>query len=147
MSKPLIKEMIEQICLSLALKGCNRDPSNRLALTILDNSVETILKFYAVSYGLLKEAEINSSEAFVSILDKIKNQNKIVSYEENDIIKYHNILEEFHSKDNFMIENGIIDEYIILAKILLARLYGYRASKLEWENMVGEVRSRYSKYS
>jgi hypothetical protein len=135
-----INEMVEQICLSVALKGSNRDLSNRLALTILDNSVEIILKFYAGSHGLLKENEINSQEAFVFILDKIKDQNKIVNYEEKDIIRYHQMLDEFRSKDNITIKDSIIDEYVILAKILLAKLYDYRASKLEWEKMVEEVR-------
>ncbi|TLX94973.1 MAG: hypothetical protein E6K91_04730 [Thaumarchaeota archaeon] len=127
----LIKEMVEQICLSLALRGSNRDPTNRFALTILNNTVEIILKFYAASHGLLKGSEINSQEAFVSILDKIKDQNKIANHEKKDITKYHEILVEFHIKDNFMIEDNIIDEYVVLAKILLARLYDYRASKIE----------------
>ena len=136
----LIKEMVEQICLSLALRGSNRDPTNRFALTILNNTVEIILKFYAASHGLLKGSEINSQEAFVSILDIIENQNKIVNYEKKDITKYHKILVEFHTKDNFRIEDNVIDEYVILAKILLARLYDYRASKIEWEKMIEKVR-------
>jgi len=136
----LIKEMAEQICLSLALRDSNRDPTNRFALTILNNTVEIILKFYAVSHGLLKGSEINSQEAFVSILDKIKDQNKIANHEKKDITKYHKILVEFHIKDNFRIEDNVIDEYVILAKILLARLYDYRASKIEWEKMIEEVR-------
>ena len=136
----LIKEMVEQVCLSLALRGSNRDPTNRFALTILNNTVEIILKFYAASHGLLKGSEINSQEALVSILDKIKDQNKIANHEKKDITKYHEILVEFHIKDNFMIEDNIIDEYVVLAKILLARLYDYRASKIEWEKMIEEVR-------
>jgi len=135
----LVKEMVEQVCLSLALRGSNRDPTNRFALTLLNNTVEIILKFYAASHGLLKGSEINSQEALVSILDKIKDQNKIVNYEKKDIIKYHKILDEFHIKDNFRIEDNVIDEYVILAKILLARLYDYRASKIEWEKMIEEV--------
>ena len=137
----LIKELVEQICLSLALKGSKRDPSNRLALTILDNTIEMILKSYAVS-NFLKEDEFISDEVFVFILDKIKEQNKVVGYEENDIIRYHKILDEFHVKDNFTVEDSIIDEYAVLAKILLARLYNYRASKLEWNIMVEKVRTR-----
>jgi len=136
----LIKEMAEQVCLSLALRGSNRDPTNRFALTILNNTVEIILKFYAASHGLLKGSEINSQEAFVFILDKIKDQNKIVNYEEKDIIRYHHILNEFRNKDNFTIKNNVIDEYVILAKILLAKLYDYRASKIEWDKMVDDAR-------
>lgn len=137
--KPLIREMVEQICLSLALKGSNRDPTNKLALTILDNTVEIILKFYASYYGLIKDREMNLHDAFFSILDKIKEQNKIVDYEEKDIIKHHKMLEEFHSTDNFTIQDSVIDEYVILAKILLARLYNYRATNLEWNDMVEDM--------
>lgn len=118
----LINEMIEQICLSVALKSGNRDQGNRLALTILDNAVEIILKFYAGSCGLLKDNEIKSQNAFIFILDKIRDENKIVNFEEERIIRYHQILDEFRSKDNFMIKDSDIDEYVMLAKILLARL-------------------------
>ncbi|MGH9999417.1 MAG: hypothetical protein ACRD90_06115 [Nitrosopumilaceae archaeon] len=133
--------MAEQLCLSLALKDSKRDLGNKLALTILDNTVEMILKYYAVSNNFLKEDEIDSQDAFAFILDKIKNQNKVVSYEENNIIRYHKILDEFHIKDNFTVQDSIIDEYVILAKILLARLYDYRASKLEWDKTVDKVRT------
>jgi len=124
------------------LKGSHRDPTNKLALIILDNTVEIIIKFYASCYGLIKDREINSQDAFFSVLNKIKDQNKIVDYEEKDIIKYHKMLEEFHSRDNFTIQDSIIDEYVMLAKILLARLYNYRATKLEWNNMAEDMRRR-----
>ena len=137
----VIKKVVEQLCLSLALKDSKRDPGNQLALTILDNTVEIILKFYAVSNNILKEDELDSQDAFVFILDKIKEQNKIVSFEENDIIRYHKILDEFNVKDNFIIEESTIDEYAVLAKILLARLFDYRATKLEWDIMVDKVRT------
>jgi len=141
-TKPLIKEIVEQICLSLELKGSHRDPTNKLALIILDNAVEIIIKFYASYYGLIKDREMNSQDAFFSILDKIKDQNKIVDYEEKDIMRYHKMLEKFHSTDNFTIPDSIIDEYVILAKILLARLYNYRATKLEWNSMAEDIRRR-----
>lgn len=133
----LVKEMIEQICISLLLKQSKSDPSNRLALIILDNVVEAALKSYANIHGLLKKRKVTSDEAFSSILDKVKDQNKIVSSEKNDIQKYHRIRNELYRGTNFtMVKDSIIDEYVVLAKILLGRLYDFRASKLEWKKMV-----------
>jgi hypothetical protein len=133
----VVMEMIEQICISLLLKQSKSDPSNRLALIILDNVVEVALKSYANIHGLLKKREVTSDEVFSSILDKVKEQNKIVNSEKNDIRKYHKIRNELYRGTNLtMIKDSIIDEYVVLAKILLGRLYDFRASKLEWKKMV-----------
>ena len=133
----LVKEMIEQICISLLLKQSKSDPSNRLTLIILDNVVEVALKSYANIHGLLKKRNITSDEVFSSILEKVKGQNKIVNSEKNDIQKYHRIRNKlYHGTNLTEVKDDIIDEYVVLAKILLGRLYDFRASKLEWEKMV-----------
>lgn len=133
----LVKEMIEQICISLLLKQSKSDPGNRLALIILDNVVEIALKSYANIHGLLKNRNIMSDEVFSSILEKVKNQNKIVNSEKNDIQKYHKIRNKLYDGTNLTeVKDNIIDEYVVLAKILLGRLYDFRASKLEWEKMI-----------
>ena len=133
----LVKEMIEQICISLLLKQSKSDPSNRLALIILDNVIEVALKSHANIHGLLKKKKITSDEVFSSILDKMTDQNKIVNSEKNDIQKYHRIRNELYRGTKLiMIKDSIIDEYVVLAKILLGRLYDFRASKLEWKKMV-----------
>ena len=142
----LVNEMIEQICISLLLKQSRSDPSNRLALIILDNVVEVALKSYANIHGLLKKREVTSDEVFSSILDKVKDQNKIVNSEKNDIQKYHKIRNELYRGANLTsIKDGIIDEYVVLAKILLGRLYDFRASKLEWEKMVTDTKRNLAK--
>ena len=128
----LVKEMIEQICTSLLLKQSKSDPSNRLALIILDNVVEVALKSYANIHGLLKKREVMPDEVFSSILRKVKDQNKIVNSEKNDIQKYHRIRNKlYHGTNLTEVKDDIIDEYVVLAKILLGRLYDFRASKLE----------------
>jgi len=133
----LVKEMVEQICISLLLKQSKSDPSNRLALIILDNVIEVALKSHANIHGLLKKKKITSDEVFSSILDKMTDQNKIVNSEKNDIQKYHRICNELYRGTKLiMIKDSIIDEYVVLAKILLGRLYDFRASKLEWKKMV-----------
>jgi len=133
----LVKEMIEQICISLLLKQSKSDPSNRLALIILDGVVEVALKSYANIHGLPKKRKVTSDEVFSSMLEKVKNQNKIVNSEKNDIQKYHSICNNLYRGTNLTeVKNDIIDEYVVLAKILLGRLYDFRASKLEWKKMV-----------
>ena len=133
----MVKEMIEQICISLLLKQSKSDPSNRLALIILDNVVEVALKSYANIHGFLKKKAVTSDEVFSSILDKVKDQNKIVNSEKNGIQKYHRIRNELHRGTKLVVvKDDIIEEYVVLAKILLGRLYDFRASKIEWEKMV-----------
>ena len=133
----LVKEMIEQICISLLLKQSKSDPSNRFALIILDNVVEVALKSYANIHGLLKKRKVTSNEVFSFILEKVKGQNKIVNSEKNDIQKCHMIRNELYRGTNLTeVKDYIIDEYVVLAKILLGRLYDFRASKLEWKKMV-----------
>jgi len=139
--KALIKEIVEQVCVSLVLKEGKLDSSNRLALIILDNAVEVALKSYASYHSLLKDSKVTSQEAFSSILGIIKDQNKIVNSEEKDIQKYHKIRNELYQGANLAtVKDSVIDEYIVLAKILLARLYDFRGSKLEWEKMTSDAR-------
>ena len=141
--KALIKEVVEQICASLVLKQGKLESGNRLALIILDNAVELTLKSYASYHSLLKGSKI-TQQAFSSILNIIKDQNKIVSSEEKGIKKYHRIRSElYHGANLTAPKDNAIDEYVVLAKILLARLYDFRASKLEWEKMVNDMRRSY----
>jgi len=133
----LVKEMIGQICICLLLKQSRSEPSNRLALIVLDNVVEVALRTYANIHDLLKKRKVTSDEVFSFILDKVKDQNKIVNSEKNDIQKYHRIRNELYRGTKLtVIKDGIIEEYVVLAKILLGRLYDFRASKLEWKKMV-----------
>ena len=146
MAKALIKEIVEQICVSLALKQGKLDSGNRLALILLDNAVELTLKSYASYHSLLKDSKIATQQAFSSILDIIKDQNKIVNSEEKGIKKYHGIRNElYHSTNLTVVKDSVLEEYVVLAKILLARLYDFRASKLEWEKMVNDTRRSLTK--
>lgn len=143
----LIMEMVEQICVSLVLKQSKLDLGNRLALIILDNVAEVALKSYADIRGLLKKREVTSKEAFSFVLDKIKDQNKIVNSEKKDIQKYHKICNELYRDSKITkLKDSTIDEYAILAKILLARLFDFRASKLEWEKMINSARKNLAKF-
>ena len=143
----LIMEMVEQICISLVLKQSKLDLDNRLALIILDNVAEVALKSYANIHGLLKKSVITSNEAFSSVLSKIKDQNKLVNSEKKDIQKYHKICNELYRGSKLTkLKDSTIDQYAVLAKILLARLYDFRASKFEWEKMINDTRKNLAKF-
>ena len=146
MVKALVKEIVEQICVSLVLKRGKLDSGNRLALIILDNAIELTLKSYANYHSLLKGSKITSQQAFSSILKIIKDQNKIVKSEEKSIKKYHRICSEpYHGANLTSSKDSTLEEYVVLAKILLARLYDFRASKPEWEKMVDDTRRSLTK--
>lgn len=144
--KALVKEIVEQICASLVLKQGKLDLGTRLALIILDNAVELTLKSYASYHHLLKGSNIDSQQVFSSVLNIIKDQNKIVNSEEKDIKKYHGIRSElYHGTNLTAVKDSSLEEYVVLAKILLARLYDFRVSKLEWEKMVNDMRRSLTK--
>lgn len=80
-----------------------------------------------------------TSDNFDYLLELVKNDNKITESEKNDIKKFHKIRENiFDQSDIIIMEVG--KRYTILLKILLAYLYNFRASKLNWDNKANEYK-------
>ena len=75
------------------------------------------------------------------MLELVKNDNKITESEKNDIKKFHKIRDNiFDQPDIIIIE--VVKRYIVLLKILLAYLYNFRASKLNWDNKANEYKHK-----
>ena len=74
-------------------------------------------------------------------LDIVEKDNKITVDEKNDIKKYHNTRKNLlNQPEIIMIE--INKKYIVLLKILLAYLFGYRSSKSDWEKRIKEYKQK-----
>lgn len=74
-------------------------------------------------------------------LDMIEKDNKITAYEKANIKKYHNARANIlNQHETMMMEMN--KKYIILLKILLAYLFGYRLSKLDWEKRIKEYKQK-----
>lgn len=138
---PWIKEIVEQICIGIILRESKADSTNRLALISVDNAVELSLKFYASYNSLLKDSDLDSPAGFFSALDKIKDSGKILDQEHKDIRQYHKIRNDlYHRAKLTTVKEGIIDDYVKLAKVLLEKLYDFKVSDLEWKKLVNDMR-------
>lgn len=74
---------------------------------------------------------------FDCLLELVKNDNKITESEKNDIKKFHKIRESVFDQPEIIITE-VVKRYTVLLKILLAYLYNFRASKINWDNKVNK---------
>ncbi len=128
-------EIVAQLCIGVILKESNLPSANRLALQNIDQAASATLKLYASQH----ELDTNLSDVFTSVLPKVKDKNLIINSEAKAIMKCHKISDEI-TFSNSAVETQVVDEYIILVKILLAYLHKYRSSKAEWAELVNNIR-------
>ena len=140
MKESLVYEIAEQLCVASILKESKLQAANTLALLNIDSAVEDILKSYCIHQGFIREDEADSGEVFHSLLGKVKDQNKIIESEQNDIAYFHDIRHTLYKAKHPKIDDKTIEEYLISAKILLAHLFEFRAPKAEWEKITDAVR-------
>lgn len=139
MKRSLVGELVELLCISKLLGRRKFASDKRLAFIILDNAVEIALKSYATRHNLIKIGKSNTKTISL-ILDKLKEQNKLVGYEKNATLKYHMMAKELYNIQKFgSFNDKTIEDYFVLARILLARLYDFRASKAEWQKLVNKT--------
>ncbi len=74
-------------------------------------------------------------------LDIIEKDNKITVDEKDDIKKYHNARENILNRHEILMFE-INKKYIVLLKILLAYLSGFRLSKSDWEKRTKEYKQK-----
>ena len=139
MKRSLVRELVELLCIGKLLMKGKFTSDKRLAFMILDCAVEITLKSYTTHHNLIKIGKPNT-KAISLILNKLKDQNKIVSYEKRTILKYHAMAKELYNKQKMSgLNDKTVEDYLILARILLAKLYDFRASKAEWQKMVNKT--------
>ena len=74
-------------------------------------------------------------------LDTIEKDNKITVDEKDDIRKYHNARKNILNQPEIIMME-INKKYIVLLKILLAYLFGYRLSKSDWQKRTEEYKQK-----
>ena len=133
------RTIVQLLCVSKLLMQPRFGSDKRIAFIILDIAVEVALKSYATGHNLTKIDKSNTKE-ISSILAKLQQQNKLVSHEKNSILQYHRVARNLYSmQKNASLTDKTIEDYFVLARILLANLYDFRASKAEWQNMINKT--------
>ncbi len=115
--------------------------ANEMAFISIDDAVTTALINY-IKINNLSEVKSNdkSFNNFDLFLELIEKQNKIRKFEMRDIKKFHNLRKNLFQQSD-VISMEVVNEYVVLVKVLLAYLYNYRASKSGWEQMVKEYQN------
>ena len=135
----LERTIVQLLCVGKLLGQRQFGSDKRLAFIILDIAVEIVLKSYVIGHNLPKIDKSNTKE-ISSILAKLQQQNKLVSHEKNSILKYHMIAKKLYNiQKPTILTDKTIEDYFVLARILLANLYDFRASKAEWQNMINKT--------
>ena len=115
--------------------------SNAIAFISIDDAAITALCNYIKINNLSKvksnDKSFNNFDLFLELIEK---QNEIRKFEMRDIKKFHNLRKNLFQQSD-VIRMELVNEYIVLVKVLLAYLYNYRASKSGWEQMVKEYQN------
>ncbi|MBS7631874.1 hypothetical protein KEJ47_09980 [Candidatus Bathyarchaeota archaeon] len=131
------EDIIEQICIAQILRDSNTISGKRLALIIVDNAVEYMLKAYGdmnlVSQGKIKKNEWeNKKGSFKQLLDIVATNSKLTE-KPDDIFNYHQLRNTlYHEAAPLSVEPKKIAEYIDKAKAILSDLFGINISEKDW---------------
>jgi hypothetical protein len=144
--KEWIREVVEQICIGKILMESKIESGNRLAIIIIDNAVEFGCKFYVSYHTLLPEKELDLSQSFISVLDKIKEIGKLSDKETKDIKTFHKLRNDlYHRAKLTTVKDEIIENYIMIAKELLKRLYDFSLDEIGWKTLINNTRKSLTK--
>jgi hypothetical protein len=133
---PQIQIIVEQLYFGSILNENSTSHAKHHAFISIDDAIMTCIGSYIATKNKDK-----ASHNFDIWLDTIEKDNKITVYEKDDIKKYHNARTNIlNQHETLMMEMN--KKYIILLKILLAYLFGYRLSKSDWEKRIEEYKQK-----
>ena len=133
---PQIQAIVEQLYFGAILSENSTNHAKHLAFISIDDAIMTCVG----SYIATKNKDTISHD-FDIWLDIIEKDNKLTVDEKEDIRKYHNARENILNQPEILIME-INKKYIVLLKILLAYLFGYRLSKSDWEKRTKEYKQK-----
>ena len=133
---PQIQTIVEQLYFGSILNEKSIDNAKHLAFISIDDAIMTCIGSYIATKN-----KDTISDHFDIWLDIIEKDNKITVDEKDDIKKYHNARENILNRHEILMFE-INKKYIVLLKILLAYLFGYRLSKSDWEKRTKEYKQK-----
>jgi hypothetical protein len=137
----LEEDVIEQLCVAQILKDSQTISGRRLAMIIVDNSVEYMLKAYGdtvlVPSTIGKSKWKEKKESFRVMLDFVAVNSKLTE-EPDDIFHYHDKLRNplYHEAAPLSVEPKKIEEYVDKSRIIMKELFGVQLSEREWDNRI-----------
>ena len=133
---PQVQTIVELLYFGSILSENSTNHAKHLAFISIDDAIMMCIG----SYVAMKNDDTIPRD-FDIWLDLIEKDNKITVDEKNDIKKYHKKRENILNQPEIIMME-INKKYIVLLKILLAYLFGYRLSKSDWEKRTKEYKRK-----
>ena len=133
---PQVQTIVELLYFGSILSENSTNHAKHLAFISIDDAIMMCIG----SYVAMKNDDTIPHD-FDIWLDLIEKDNKITVDEKNDIKKYHKKRENILNQPEIVMTE-INKKYIVLLKILLAYLFGYRLSKSDWEKRIKEYKQK-----
>jgi len=137
----LEEDLIEQICIAQILRDSETISGRRLAMIIVDNSVEYMIKAYGdtvlVPDKIKKYKWEETKESFRKTLDFVAANSKFTE-NPDDVFHYHEKLRNplYHEAAPLSVQPKKVNEYVDKAKIIINDLFSVHLSDKEWDNRI-----------
>lgn len=133
---PQIQTIVEQLYFGAVLNENSSNHAKYLAFISLDDAIMTCVGSYIATKK--NDTILHDFDIWLDIIEK---DNKLTVDEKEDIKKYHNARENILNQPEILMME-INKKYMVLLKILLAYLFGYRLSKSDWEKRTKEYKQK-----
>lgn len=116
------------------LKEEDSDSRRRIAMIIIDNSVELMIKTFLnlprriTNINLSRTKFLEISESFPKLLDALEEHasNKIVDLDIGEIEWYHRLRNElYHQGNGLTVERQKVETYAVIARVIFKNLFGF----------------------
>jgi len=132
-----LEDVIEQICIARILRDSKTVSGRRLAMILVDNVVEFVIKVYGESIipgKLLSRKEWEEKKRhFEELVSQVIPKTKVVSYQQQ-ILDYHKMRNDlYHGTTPLSVEPDKINGYIDIAHRILELIFGFTMTGEEWK--------------
>ncbi len=143
---PWLEDVIEQLCISQSLIDAKLDSGKRLAIILIDNAIEFMLKAYGDTKLVGKRLSKTNWEAIKAKRDFNLLMNKVLpnspcSIQAGTVNPYHDTRNTlYHKALPLSIERSKVAEYLKIAKQMLSELFGVQLEEKEWSARTASVK-------
>ncbi len=140
-----VDDITEQICVATVLLESKTISGRRLAMVVIDNAVEFMLKCYGstvlvASNAIRKQLWDEKKGSFKWVLDAVFEGTQL-SPNPQDILEYHNTRNAlYHEALPLSVEPDQVKKYISNSKVLLKEFFKKDLTETEWKRRVAQVR-------
>jgi len=144
-----LEDVAQQLSLARILRDSDVVPSKRIAMILVDNVVEFLIKVHGediiLGNKILKKYEWEEEKRhFNQLVNRVLPRTKVSEYAK-EILDYHELRNSlYHGTVPASVHDEKINKYLGIADTLLEKIFGIRISQDEWSTRVETTRGKIS---